>query len=104
MGCGGGGAMSSEQSPIESFFSQILANTVGDKLRHHYGQHQFYALQEVQAVCHHYSVPKASWESAIAMFAKREECEEWLSKLGSTRTALEIRRELAAHIFLHAAP
>jgi hypothetical protein len=96
--------MNSEDFSLESILMQVLANTVGDILRRHFGREQYYSGKSVAAACNHCKLPESSREYAVAMFVRPEESEEILRQLGASRTPLEIRKALARQIFLHYLP
>ena len=97
--------MSTPKEPTaDSFRIQALAKTVSGILRQRFGTKQFYTADEVEAACNQCHVPASVREYAVAMFVEPEETHGFLQKLGSSKTAIELRRFLAGQIFFYYLP
>jgi hypothetical protein len=97
--------MSTPNEPTaDTFRLQALAKTVSDILRQRFGNKEFYTADEVEVACNQCDVPASSREYAVAMFVEPELTKGFLEKLGSSKTALELRKFLAAQIFFYYLP
>ena len=97
--------MSNPKEPTaDTFRIQALAKTVSDILRQRFGAKQFYTADEVEEACNQCNVPASVREYAVAMFVEPEQTMGFLQKLGSSKTALELRKFLAAEIFFYYLP
>ncbi len=97
--------MSTPKEPTaDPFRLQALAKTVSDILRQRFGTKQFYTADEVESACNQCHVPVSVREYAVAMFVEPEQTQGFLQKLGSSKTAIELRKFLAGQIFFDSLP
>jgi hypothetical protein len=91
-------------SPADAWRLSALATTVSGALRRRFGPKKFYSPDEVEAACNECNVPSESREYAAAMFVEPERAQGFLQKLGSSKTAGELRKFMAQQIFFYSAP
>lgn len=89
---------------IDKWRIRALAKSVSSILRQRFGSKQFYTAEEVDAACHECRAPEAVRQYAVAMFVEPEQAGGVLQKLGSSRTAHELRTFLATQIFFISLP
>jgi hypothetical protein len=82
----------------------MLAATLSGCLSRRFGSKKFYTAEEVETVCNECNVPADTREYAVAMFVEPEQSQGFLQKLGSSRTAIELRKILAQQIFFYYVP
>jgi len=93
-----------KEPTADTFRIQALAKTVSGVLRQRFGTKQFYTADEVEAACDQSHVPASVREYAVAMFVEPEQTQAFLQKLGSSKTAIELRKFPAAQIFFYYCP
>ena len=83
---------------------RALAKSVSAVLRQKYGSQQFYTAEQVDIACDECRAPEPVREYAVAMFVEPEQAGGVLQKLGSAKTAHELRKFLATQIFFISLP
>ena len=83
---------------------RALAKSVSTVLRQKFGSQQFYTAEQVDVACDDCRAPDAVREYAVAMFVEPEQAGGVLQKLGSSKTALELRKFFATQIFFISLP
>ena len=91
-------------SPGEAWRLSALATTVSGFLRRTYGVRKFYTDEEVEHACNKCSVPFNSRQYAVAMFVEPERIRGFLQRLGSSKTAMELRKFMAQQVFFYYLP
>ena len=84
---------------LDTWRIRALAKSVSAVLRERFDSKQFYTAEEVEAACNECGAPEDVRQYAVAMFVEPEQAQGVLEKLGSSRTALELRKFLATQIF-----
>lgn len=83
---------------------RALAKSVSSILRQKFGSKQFYTAEEVAIACDEGGAAENVRQYAVAMFVEPEQAGGVLQKLGSSKTAHELRKFLATQIFLISLP
>lgn len=91
-------------SPSEAWRLSALATTVSAYLRNTYGVRKFYGADEVEDACNECRVPFDSRQYAVAMFVEPEQSTGFLQRLGSSKTANELRKFMAQQVFFYYLP
>ncbi len=89
---------------IDKWRIRALAKSVSSILRQRFGSKQFYTAEEVDAACEECRAPESVRQYAVAMFVEPEQAGGVLQKLGSSKTARELRTFLATQIFFISLP
>ena len=89
---------------IDKWRIRALAKSVSTILWERFGSKQFYTAEEVEAACEECRAPEAVRQYAVAMFVEPEQAGGVLQKLGSSKTARELRTFLATQIFFISLP
>jgi hypothetical protein len=88
----------------EAWRIRALAKSVSDILRQKYEPQEYYSEEQVEAACDECQAPPSVRQYAVAMFVEPAEADGVLQKLGSSKTAHELRKFLASQVFLISGP
>jgi len=88
----------------EAWRIRALAKSVSDILRQEYEPQEYYSEEQVEAACNECHAPQSVRQYAVAMFVEPTQADGVLQKLGSSKTAHELRTFLASQVFFISAP
>ena len=76
-----------------------VAKKVSLALKEHHGEKKFYSVSELEEAIRSIGLSRAQREYAYAMFTDEEVCNGFLSRIGSSKSAVQMRAFLGGSMF-----